>query len=53
VKREADPAHIPSRAQRGMALAAAVSIGSATCLLLSGLTTAISTLVFTNLSYGR
>jgi hypothetical protein len=34
-----------------MALSAAVAIGSATCALLSGITTALSALVFTSLGY--
>jgi len=36
-----------------MAVAAAISIGSATCAGLSGIITAISTLTFTSLGYDR
>jgi hypothetical protein len=53
VNREADRAHVPSRAQRGMAISAAVAVGSATCAVLSGITTAVSTLIFTSLGYDR
>ena len=53
VNSEADREHLPSRRQRAMAISVALAAGSTTCALLSGIITAVSTLILTSLGYSR